>query len=142
MADRLLVPFDGSPLSERALEHAVEKFPTASITTLYVINPLDSLFDVEVGGLPAAERWYDEARDRADAVNETAAAVAAEHGVDVADETVVGRPARAILEYVEEHDIDQVVMGSHGREWVERAILGSVAETVMRRARVPVTVVR
>jgi nucleotide-binding universal stress UspA family protein len=56
--------------------------------------------------------------------------------------TEIGRPSRAIVEYAEEHDIDHIVMGSHGRSGVTRILLGSVAETVVRRSPVPVTIVR
>ena len=41
MTDNVLVAVDGSPLSERALTYATETFPDASITTIYVINPID-----------------------------------------------------------------------------------------------------
>lgn len=51
-----LIAFDGSPLSERALTYAIETFPDASITSIYVINPLDSVIDVEAGGLPELRR--------------------------------------------------------------------------------------
>lgn len=142
MTHRILVPFDGSLLSERALEHAVEQFPTASITSIYVINPLDSVFAVEAGGLPVAEEWYDEAQQRADSIHANAGTLAETYDVEVETETVVGRPAQEILGYAEEHGIDQIIMGSHGREGIERAILGSVAEPVTRRAQIPVTIVR
>jgi nucleotide-binding universal stress UspA family protein len=142
MPDTVLVAFDGSPLSKRALTYAVENFPDATITTIYVINPIESVFDVEVGGLPVAEDWYDDAQERATNIHKTAADLAADHGIEVDTVTEVDRPARAILEYVENSDVDQVVMGSHGRSGLDRAILGSVAETVARRSRVPVTIVR
>lgn len=142
MPDTVLVAFDGSPLSQRALTYAVENFPDATITTIYVINPIDSVFDVEAGGLPVAEDWYDDAQERATNIHTTATDLAADHGIDLDTVTKVGRPARAILEYVENSDVDQVVMGSHGRSGLDRAILGSVAETVARRSRVPVTIVR
>jgi len=55
---------------------------------------------------------------------------------------VVGRPAREITDELESGEYDHVVMGSHGRSGVSRILLGSVAETVLRRSPVPVTVVR
>ena len=141
MPDSVLVAFDGSPPSERALTYAVENFPNATITATYVINPIDSIVDVESGGLPVAEQWYDDAQERATAIQTTARTLAADHGVELNTVTGVGKPAREILEYAAEHDIDQIVMGSHGRSGIDRAILGSVAEAVTRRARVPVTIV-
>lgn len=141
MPDNVLVAFDGSPLAERALTYALETFPDAAITTIYVINPIDSVIDVEAGGLPVAEDWYDNAQDRATEIHTKATDRAADHGVTLNTVTNVGKPAREILEYVDEHGIDQIVMGSHGRSGIDRTLLGSVAETVTRRARIPVTVV-
>ena len=51
-------------------------------------------------------------------------------------------PAERILSYVEDQDIDLIVMGTHGRRGLSRALLGSVTETVVRRAPCPVFVVR
>lgn len=142
MTQRILVPFDGSPLAERALEYALEAFPEGSITALYVINPIDSIVDVEAGGLPIADEWYENAQERADTIHATANELAATHDTELESITEVGRPTREILQYADEHDVDQIVMGSHGRQGIERVFLGSVAETVMRRARIPVTIVR
>lgn len=63
---------------------------------------------------------------------------------DVPVESVheVGHPARVIVDYARREDIDHVVIGSHGREGVSRLLLGSVAEKVVRRSPVPITVVR
>lgn len=141
MPGTVLVPLDGSPLSERALSYALENFPDATITTMYVINPVDAVVDVEAGGLPVAEDWYENARERATSLQATATDLAAAHDIDVDTVTEVGRPEHVILEYADDHDVDQIVMGSHGRSGVDRAILGSVAETVTRRARIPVTIV-
>ncbi|SEP03522.1 Nucleotide-binding universal stress protein, UspA family [Halogranum amylolyticum] len=141
MPDNVLVAFDGSPLAERALTYALENFPDATITTIYVINPIDSVVDVEAGGLPVAEDWYDNAQERAAGIHTTAMDLAAEHGIDLDTVTEVDRPAQAILEYADDHDIDQIVMGSHGRSGMDRMLLGSVAETVTRRARIPVTII-
>jgi len=49
-----------------------------------------------------------------------------------------GNPYRGIHSYVEEHDIDLVVMGTHGRSGIERYLLGSVAEKTVRTSPVPV----
>jgi nucleotide-binding universal stress UspA family protein len=141
MPANVLVAVDGSPLSERALTYAIETFPDASITTVYVINPIDSVIDVEAGGLPVAEDWFENAKEEATRIHTTATNLAAERNTALDTVTEVGKPARAILEYADDHDIDQIVMGSHGRSGIDRALLGSVAETVTRRARIPVTIV-
>ncbi|MDT3437229.1 universal stress protein [Haloarcula sp. 1CSR25-25] len=141
MPATVLVAFDGSPLSERALTYAIETFPDAHITSVYVINPADSVIDVEAGGLPVAEDWYENAKEEATRIHTTATDLAAERDSELDTVTEVGKPARAILEYAADNDIDQIVMGSHGRSGIDRLLLGSVAERVTRRARIPVTVI-
>ena len=63
---------------------------------------------------------------------------------DVECETVIktGEPAEEIVEYAERNDIDHIIMGSHGRDDDSPLPLGSVAETVMRRSPVLVSIVR
>jgi nucleotide-binding universal stress UspA family protein len=53
----------------------------------------------------------------------------------------LGRPTDEIVRYASEHEIDLIVMGTHGREGVARMLLGSVAEKVVRRAACPVLTV-
>jgi nucleotide-binding universal stress UspA family protein len=141
MPDNVLVALDGSPLSERALTYAIETFPDAHLTSMYVINPIDSVIDVEAGGLPVADDWYENAEAEAIRIHQRATYLAAERGIELDTVTEVGKPAREILEHADDHDVDQIVMGSHGRSGIDRALLGSVAERVARRARIPVTIV-
>jgi nucleotide-binding universal stress UspA family protein len=56
--------------------------------------------------------------------------------------TAFGDPARTIVDYVDDEAVDLVVMGSHGRSLVSRALIGDTAYTVVRRASAPVTLVR
>jgi nucleotide-binding universal stress UspA family protein len=53
-----------------------------------------------------------------------------------------GTPHRAILDYVDEEDVDLVVMGTHGRTGLDRYLLGSVTEKVVRLSDAPVITVR
>ncbi len=135
----VLVPIDGSDPADVALQHAFDKFPDSDITALYVMDPVDG---ATAWGPGSAGEWLAGAEDRADAVLEDTQSLAAEAGVSITTDSVVGRPARAIVDYADEHDIDHIVIGSHGRDGISRVLLGSVAETVVRRSPVPVTVVR
>jgi nucleotide-binding universal stress UspA family protein len=63
-------------------------------------------------------------------------------GLTVVTEIVEGNPYKEILEYVAEHDIDMIIMGTHGRSGLDRVVMGSVAERVVRRSPVPVLTVR
>jgi nucleotide-binding universal stress UspA family protein len=53
-----------------------------------------------------------------------------------------GTPHQAILDYIGEHDIDLVVMGTHGRTGLDRYLLGSITEKVVRLSDAPVLTVR
>lgn len=156
MAKRVLVPTEGSPLSEKALEVALTDYPEAEITALFVVDPIGSgfgLVDVmrptlENGSPPGSvspeywTAWHEEVQDRADEVFEDVRSVAEEYDHRIETILEYGKPAEIIDGYVQEHDIDRVVMGSHCRRGAERFLLGSVAEKVVRRSAVPVTIVR
>ncbi|WP_254535558.1 universal stress protein [Halomarina litorea] len=136
----VLVPHDGSEQADRALSHAMEVFPHARLTLLTVIDPAMGFTGPNAPG--TAEVWYESAQKRAAEWLEAARETAEADGMNVETVVETGRPARVIIEYAETHPVDHVVMGSQGREGVSRLLLGSVAETVVRRSPVPVTVVR
>ncbi|MFC7046882.1 universal stress protein [Halobacteriaceae archaeon GCM10025711] len=142
MTERVLVPYDGSEQSRQALDYALEQFPGARITVLHVIDPLDAGYSPRATMPGGSEEWYEHAKDAADELFEEAQERADDYDVDLDVAREIGRPARVIIDHVEDHDATQVVMGSHGRSGVTRILLGSVAETVVRRSPVPVTVVR
>jgi nucleotide-binding universal stress UspA family protein len=138
----VLVPLDGSPLADEALTEALALFD-CRITVLNVVTPLDRGMS-EGGVLGADEDRHEGARARADRLVDRARTQAAE--ADRTVETVVrtGDPAETILDYVDDHDVDRVVMGGHGGERgaVARRLLGTVATRVVGEAPVTVTVVR
>jgi len=136
---RVLVPVDGSTPSDNALAHALEQFPDAEITALYVMDPVDG---ATVWGPGSVDDWLSAAEQRSESVLEAATESASRSGTDLGTDSTVGRPANAIVEYAVEGDVDHIVIGSHGRDGLSRVLLGSVAETVVRRAPIPVTVVR
>jgi len=143
MNKRILVPIDRSEQSEAAAAFAVENFPDATVVLLHVINPAEAGYSAQASVPSFSEEWYEEKQAEASDRFDELAAIARDGGVETVERVVeVGRPTKVIVEYADEHDIDQIVMGSHGRSGVSRILLGSVAETVVRRATVPVTVVR
>ncbi|WP_254532883.1 universal stress protein [Natrinema gelatinilyticum] len=141
MVRNVLVPIDQSEQATKALEYALAEYPNEHITVLHVIH----LARTEMAGNEGF-LYRDEFLERLNAASEerleTARERAAEQGVEIDTELIRGRPARAISEYVEENDIDHVVIGSHGRSGTSRVLLGSVAEAVTRQSPVPVTIVR
>jgi nucleotide-binding universal stress UspA family protein len=141
MVDRILVPLDGSEKGYQALEYAIENHPDAEITVLHALEiSMDSpaegtVIMMDEGMREAAENRaediFAEARQRADAMG---------YQGEIETITDEGKPKRTIVEHA--GDFDAVVMGSYGREGVGQKLLGSVAETVVRRSSAPVTVVR
>jgi nucleotide-binding universal stress UspA family protein len=142
MSERVLIPVDGAPQSWEAFEHALGQFDDAELIVLTAIDPLDAGYGGQGPLWTTGEEWYEQQKSGAEELFAEARERAGERAEALTTVTEVGRPARAIVEYVEEHDVDHVVMGSHGRSGVARILLGSVAETVVRRSPVPVTVVR
>lgn len=140
---RVLVPVDGSEQAETAIAYALESFPEGTVTLFHVIDtPFDrARVDVDVEGtyldriLTAHER-------AAEDILESATAVARDRGVAVETATAYGSPAAEIVDFAEEDEYDQIVMGSHGRSLAARLFTGSVAERVSRRSGRAVTLVR
>ncbi|MFC7167526.1 universal stress protein [Halospeciosus flavus] len=140
---RILIPYDSSEQSTHALEYALEEFQSDEIVLLHVIDPIEAGYTAQATVPGYSEEWYEQAQEEAEQLFENAQETADEYGVELADTaTEVGRPSRTIVDYAEENDIDHIVMGSHGRSGVSRVLLGSVAEAVVRRSPMPVTIVR
>lgn len=138
MYDTVLVPTDGSQRALAALEHAsslVRRYD-ATLHTVHVVqttgvsNALDDeqfesvVRRIERAGEEAVETVRQQARE--DGISEITTAVRR------------GIPAEEIVAYVDEHDIDVVVMATTGRTGAERDVVGSVTESVVRTSPAPV----
>ncbi|WP_232686375.1 universal stress protein [Halobacterium zhouii] len=139
---RILVPIDGSQQSTDALEYALENFQDDDITVINIIDPIEAGYAGQSAVPGYSEEWFEQAKEGSQELFDEAQAAADEYGVRLDSVSEVGRPTRTIVEYAKDNDIDQIVMGSHGRSGVSRILLGSVAESVVRRSPVPVTIVR
>ncbi len=137
MSRNVLVPIDGSDQSYGGVVYALESFPDVELTTLHVIDAEREWYE----GLGMQTQWEERGREAAASFHDRAAALAAPYDVTVTTETVVGIPHKQILEYAADHDVEQIVMGSHGRSPITRPFIGHVTEAVARRAGVTVTVV-
>jgi nucleotide-binding universal stress UspA family protein len=140
MIEHVLVPMDESPLAERALAFALDVHPDADVTVLRVVDYIEEGYSAEL--LVGQDELRERALEKAERLFETARERAADHEGEFRTDTRFGKPSRIIPEYADEHDVDLVVMGSHGRSLVSRVLLGDVAGDVVREASVPVTVVR
>jgi len=139
--DRILVPTDGSPEGRRAVAHAVDLADVhdATVSGLYVINT------ASYNGLPMETAWQGVTTllntDGQEALN-VVETLAVDRDVPVETEISEGSPAKEIIQAADRQGCDLIVMGTHGRGGLDRLLLGSVAEKVVRGADVPVTTVR
>lgn len=135
----ILVPTDGSEGAKAAVGPAVNIAHTydARIHTLSVIDTMAMGVDVRSDAI--LEALQESARSAVETIEEraTRASVSA---VEMAIE--YGYPYQEIRSYVDEQDIDLVVMGTHGRSGIERYLLGSVTEKTVRTSPAPVMTVR
>lgn len=138
---RILVPVDFSPCSRAALEYAAELADRndARVEVLHVQEPAPYAGPVGMSMMPPVARRWDETPG--DVLRELEGFVGPSHDhLRVRVES--GLPGDVIPAVAKQGDFDLIVMGTHGRSGFARALLGSVAETVMRRAPVPVLTLR
>jgi len=163
MYQTILYPTDGSEGAEVALEHARKQAATydATLHVLFVVDTTHEQIGV-VGAEPegktadlVSESHHDESSGMMMEQHDKLAEMEAQ-GNDIVESvgellsdsvpvtTAVrrGDPYRAILDYAEEVDADLLVMGTHGRTGVDRYLLGSVTEKVVRTADIPVLTAR
>jgi nucleotide-binding universal stress UspA family protein len=142
----ILVPVDGSPSSDKALDEAIKLaiFSGAKISLLHVIDDLS-----HVTGFEPAINYVNQMVPLMRAAGENLLVKEGEkvlaHGLQVECVLIAEGPGR-VFEHVTEHarisQADLIVLGSHGRRGVKRVLLGSDAEQIIRHAPVPVLVVR
>lgn len=141
MFKHILVPVDGSQGSQKALELAVEqarKFG-AKVFVLFVVESPGRFFSPGYSYadlIESTRKWG----------NEVVAQVSEQlhrAGLKAFDAYVEdGLPAQVILQRAKDWEADLIVMGTHGRRGLDRLLLGSVAEEVVRCSPIPVLTVR
>jgi nucleotide-binding universal stress UspA family protein len=136
---KILVPTDGSEFSFYAGEHAVylAKSMGSKVYILNIINTelafhagihyAEGLSELEIAGKEATGRIKN---------------ICIENGVECEELIIKGPPADTIIHVADEMKADIIVIGSIGMSKIERVLIGSVSEKVMRHAKCPVLMVR
>jgi nucleotide-binding universal stress UspA family protein len=136
----VLIAYDGSDPAQAAVEHAVREHPDEELVLLHVIEAASGSLDATVNMIQKALK--DQRQEVEEDFTEEVTDLLSDADVAYTTEVTVGDPVHEIIEYAEANDIDQIVVGNHGRKGATRMLLGNVAERVVRRSPVTVTVVR
>ncbi len=148
MYHKILLPTDGSKYAEKAAKHAIW-IAGHSNAELIALNVVDTSSLV---GLPAedltirvSEILKDEGQKSLDNISKLIEELEKNEefktGVKLIKESKEGPPADVILKTVKEENIDLIVMGTSGKHGLDRFLLGSVTEKVVRSAKIPVLAV-
>ena len=137
--DRILIATDDSEPARKAVSEAISQADAfdASLHAVSVIEtaePQPAYNDPEID--PEGDEHAEQAVQR----------VVSEANSRALDQEVVssilrGQPASAVLQYANDHDIDLVVVGTHARTGIDRLMVGSVAERIVRESPVPVVTI-
>lgn len=145
MYKHLLVPTDGSALSNAAVKKAMEfaRDMGAKVTVLSVVEPFRVL-SINPEQLENTRAEFDRHADlMADKVLQDAEDAAAAVGITCSTLRVKsGDPAQAIVEVAASNDCDLIAMASHGREGFKAFMIGSVTMKVLANSKLPVLVYR
>lgn len=139
---KILVPVDGSAHADQAIAPAVELAHSGAAVEIHLLNvqiPIDSGHARMFVSHDALESYY---REEGLAALANARRMLEEAGVPYTHHIAVGHGADTIVRYAREKGFDRIIMGTHGRGGLLGALLGSVAHDVLKRASVPVTLVK
>jgi nucleotide-binding universal stress UspA family protein len=143
---KILVPLDGSELAHRALPYATElaELAGAQLIILRAVPNVEQDYQM-TPELRVVNIGLEEQEATVDHATYWAQRVASElkaNGLTVEVAVEIGAAADAIVDYASKHDVDLVVMSTHGRTGLARWAYGSVANKVLTGAPCPVLLVR
>jgi nucleotide-binding universal stress UspA family protein len=152
--ERIVVPLDGSRLSAQAVPYASEigkRFDTELIL-VRVLSPsglavvpqttsMENALATDIIAQEARVKDVDNAANAKRYLMNWAQALKTQ-GVKVSYQVTIGSPAKSIMELASAQQASLIVMMSHGRGWFKRAIMGSVADEIVRGSSIPVLIIR
>jgi nucleotide-binding universal stress UspA family protein len=134
---KLLVGYDGSPQSEKAVDVAFSLAESLDATVLIfaVARPPEPATSVELQAV------LDNAKEHFEEGFKKILEKARSHEINVKTDMAVGHPAEQIIHRAEVDGVDLILLGRRGRSSISRMMLGSVSERTLRYANCPVMVV-
>lgn len=144
---RILVPLDFSDCSRKSLNYAVRMAleSSAELVVLHVGPPIPTFaYPLPEATALQTSAWTETLRERHEAAEQALQDEIRpwQDSVEFQLRFEEGEPSEAVVRAADEGECDLIVMGSHGRTGLRRAIIGSVAERTVRHAHCPVLVVR
>jgi len=138
---KILIATDGSEYTKNAVDYGIDlaKNSGAKIITIYVV---DTAAFASIPMDAAWESMYELLRQEGDVAMKYVEEKAGEEGLEVEANIIEGHPADEIIKYSEKNSISLIVLGTLGKSGLDRFLLGSVAEKVVRNSKIPVLVVR
>ena len=154
MFKRILVPLDGSRFGSRALRYAtaIAQHFDAEVILIRVIRHTTPMIAAEAHGVasPTESEIAVQAALEADKQNVARAkrylrdkvrAIKSRH-IKASYQVTIGEPAQSIMQFSKKENISLIVMTTHGKSGLKRAVMGSIADVVIRESGKPVLVIR
>jgi nucleotide-binding universal stress UspA family protein len=141
---KVLLPTDGSEESKKALDAAVNlaRAHDGTVHVIYVVNiGVDTNYEAVselMGELESSKKFEEIGQEATESLEKKLKSRDIEFEVEI----IRGVPHREINRYASENDLDVIVMSTHGRTGLDRMLLGSVTEKVVRSSEIPVMTVR
>ena len=147
MYQHIMVPLDGSKLAECVLPHLramLDGCQAKAVTFVRVLEPL--MIGASDAGMALTQAQWDilTNQQRSEAENYLAQVVGQinHDGTAVQSEVISGSVAESLADWATKHNVDLIIIATHGRGGVSRWVWGSIAERVLRSSCVPVFMVR
>jgi len=140
LINKILIATDGSEYTKKAVDHGIELANNngAKIIAFYVI---DTRAYASIPLSAPMEYAYSILRQEGDMALKYVAERAEAAGLEVEGIIAQGHPAEEIIKYAEENSIDLIVMGTLGKSGLDRFLMGSIADQVIRHSKIPIIAV-
>ena len=138
---KILIATDGSEYTKNSIDYGIDLAKNTQ-AKLHVIYVIDTAAFASIPMDAAWESMYELLKNEGDEATRYVAEKAEAEGLEVEKLTVEGHPAEEIIKYAEKNSMNLIVMGTLGKSGLDRFLLGSVAEKVVRASKIPVLVVR
>ena len=138
---KILIATDGSEYTKNAVDYGIDLAKNTG-AKLYAIYVVDTAAFASIPMDAAWESMYELLKQEGDEATKYVAEKAEAEGLSIERLTAEGHPAEEIIKYAEKNSVNLIVMGTLGKSGLDRFLLGSVAEKVVRSSKIPVLVVR